>query len=499
MTSHSGLKLISCLLLLAGLGILTAGCAGHNEPASARGLTRDELDEMMAKRDAQEDARLNGAQAKDPLEMEKRGDAMVMAGNLEGAQVQYQRAVLLARDPEQKPRLHGKIAQLSLQARQFPQAEKLFESLTQDLPGNAMVWQGLGLAQLGQGDLTKAQKALEKAVTRQPSLWKAHNALGIIYNSQGKPEQALAAFDQAVAQGPRLAQLYNNRALAYVVLNHLDQAEADFRQALNLDPNFKLASNNLALLLARRGNLPGAFQAFAQANGEPQAHNNLGVWLAWQGSYAQAVEQFKNALMAMPRYYPLADSHLAQLAARGISPAYSDDTPQAAARSLSQGRPPLSLPGPAAPPGAPPVWGPDAAAKPAPASPAATIAPAAGSPEASWAPGPAAAEQAQSPAEMQSAERIFGEEQGRQARPPGPASPALAMAPATRVQARASGMIPPAPGETAAWQEESESGVAYAMTPPPQPVKTMPARFQESRASFDRAEKIWRGSIPVQP
>ncbi len=241
--------------------------------------------------------------------LEAHGDEMAARGQWMAAWFQYSRALALA-GKQDIPRLKAKMAQAALAERQFVQAETLCQELIQLGYQVPAAWQGLGLARLGQGRLDEARRALEKAVSLEPRLWRAHNALGIILDRQEKPLQAAAAFRRAIALQPRRPALYNNLGLAYLLAGRLDQAEVSLRRALRLDPEYKLAAGNLALVLARRGRWPEARQTFARALGQAAAHNNLGCLLSWAGDQARARREFEKALETSPRYYALAQRHL---------------------------------------------------------------------------------------------------------------------------------------------------------------------------------------------
>ncbi|MCB2193552.1 MAG: tetratricopeptide repeat protein [Deltaproteobacteria bacterium] len=299
--------------LLAGLGlILSSGCA-NKQQNNARWLQRGEAEALLAAHSATPE--------KDPdtdrmpttaTELEAQGDIMAAQNSIYNAINNYRLALKEAKG-ENRQRLEGKLAGLDLRLGRYEDAQKNFTRLCVQQPGNAVFWQGRGLAQMGQDDLAGAEKSLSRAVSLDPSLWRAQNLLGVIHNRSGQPRQAISAFRAALQARPNNPALYNNLALAQAMLGDLRGAEASLRRALALDPEHRLAANNLGLLLARQGRDEEAFQVFAQSQGIAQAHNNMGVILAWQGRSRQAQEQFRLAMQTLPRYYPLAARHLRQI------------------------------------------------------------------------------------------------------------------------------------------------------------------------------------------
>lgn len=83
----------------------------------------------------------------------------------------------------------------------------------------------------------------------------------------------------------------------------LESAESALRHALELAPHHGAARSALGVLLARRGDLAGAvnaFQAAVQEGATAGAYNNLGYALYLQGKYAEAVDALGKASVLEP-------------------------------------------------------------------------------------------------------------------------------------------------------------------------------------------------------
>lgn len=306
--------------LLAGLGLILLGGCASSKQNNARWLQRGEAEALLAAHSATPEK--NPDPDRIPAtasEMEAQGDIMASQGSIYNAMNNYRLALKEAKGPSRQ-RLEGKLAGLDLRMGRYEDAQKAFARLCALQPGNAVFWQGQGLCQMGLGDLAGAEKSLTRAVSLDPSLWRAQNLLGVIHNRRSQPRQAMNAFRAALQSRPNNPALYNNLALAQAMAGDLRGSEASLRRALALDPEHSLSANNLGLLLARQGREDEAFQVFARSQGVAKAHNNMGVILAWQGRTIQAQQQFRMAVQTLPRYYPLANRHLQQLGVQKAQP-----------------------------------------------------------------------------------------------------------------------------------------------------------------------------------
>ena len=308
-----GLIILSCLC-----SVLLSACGGSEKKTAEpeiRRLSREEMTELEAMQSLKEQVKGPLPDQKlDPVQLESKGDSLHMANQLMSALFSYNRALALveAGSPA-ATRLRGKLARIYLQAGHWIQSEFMYAELTKENPDAAAFWEGLGLARLAQGMDEPAEENLLQAVSLNPRLWKSENGLGVIYNNRRQPLQAMKHFDQAIRLRPENPTLYNNRGLSFMLLGDLDKAGKNFKEALYYDPKHRLARNNLALALAKAGKVEEAVQYFESTLGRPKAHNNVGCILAWQGDYHGAVEQFREAVVASPVYYPLAQKNLEEV------------------------------------------------------------------------------------------------------------------------------------------------------------------------------------------
>ncbi len=331
-------RLLTCLGL-AALCLGLSGCSTTQTAAGLRALKPHEAEELLALQAARTKP-AEGHLITDPARVEAHADGLARQGQWSAALYQYGRALTLAEEAD-KPRLRAKVGEASLKAGMFAPAEAVFAELIKTSPREASLWQGLGLARFGQGQLDQARADLTQAVALDPGLWRAQNALGIVHNRQGRPGEALPCFRAALQARPDLPALYNNLALSHILRQEWPQAEAQLRQALRIAPDYALAANNLGLVLAKQGRDREALRVFAAAEGQAGAHNNLGVVMTWRGQYDQAARHFRQAVDAMPRFYPLADRHLEQIEERLGRPPDQSSAPLADPASARGGWPVL--------------------------------------------------------------------------------------------------------------------------------------------------------------
>ncbi len=103
----------------------------------------------------------------------------------------------------------------------------------------------------------------------------------------------------------RLLQIHTELGVAYLQRNQLDIAQQELDKALEIDSGDVNANNAMALLQSRLKRYEEADKYFRRAvgarPGNPEAHNNYGVFLCEQGRIDAAEEQFKRAV-ADPLY-----------------------------------------------------------------------------------------------------------------------------------------------------------------------------------------------------
>lgn len=167
-------------------------------------------------------------------------------------------------------------------------ARVLFDRALQDTPAIPNVRFLLGRALLGEGNATRALKALEPLARRQPPFpdsraalvecyralgrtesadslqaridedttrekWHQLRAQGLQQSADGQLEAALASFDAALEIADKNANLHNDRGAVLARLQRWDEAEREFLEAARIDPQDPTFQENLARLYYRTG------------------------------------------------------------------------------------------------------------------------------------------------------------------------------------------------------------------------------------------------------
>jgi len=161
-----------------------------------------------------------------------------------------------------------------------------------------------GEAQLALVRALRAMNRRAEAIDGLVAFLKAHpqttpeyfSWLGILRDESGLWPLGEPAHRKALEAAPSLDYLHNN--LGYNLLMQKKYAEAaeEFREALKLNSRSAVARNNLGLALANLGDTDQAVAAWQAASDPATAHNNLAAVLIEKGNYANARKELEIAL-----------------------------------------------------------------------------------------------------------------------------------------------------------------------------------------------------------
>jgi Flp pilus assembly protein TadD len=179
---------------------------------------------------------------------------------------------------------------------------------------SALEGEGIALSLLGRSD--QALAMLQKAVTEDPSAWRAWNALGGEYDSRRDWVRAEAAYDHALSDSGQAPKVLNNRGFSRLLQNRLSEAVGDFVAALQKKPDLAAARNNLRLAMAMKGEYDRAIVGGA---GDDRAAllNNAGFAAMLRGDYPKAEDLLTQAMQARGEFYGRASANLDM--ARGLA------------------------------------------------------------------------------------------------------------------------------------------------------------------------------------
>jgi len=283
--------------------LLGSGCAGGLSGLFASKDPMQQEMELLAaeqKKMAERALMAEEASAKDrkpPTYEERlvRGDNYLATGRIAEALWEYSSAHRL-RPEAAAPRVRLGYVHL----RHEPErARPLFESALEIDPDYASAHTGLGLSLLAGDERRAGLRQLERGVELAPASARAQAALGVALDQTGDRERALVHLEKARDLAPRDGRILNNLAVAYLRAGQPARAEPLLRQALREDTRDQaLRANNLGMALALQGDFEEALESFRRGGDEQAAHNNLGYAHFVRGEYERAIVEYERALVA---------------------------------------------------------------------------------------------------------------------------------------------------------------------------------------------------------
>ncbi|WP_425045652.1 sulfotransferase [Primorskyibacter sp. S87] len=144
------------------------------------------------------------------------------------------------------------LAQTLLFLKQYEKANRMLNKLVTRTPQDAQAWHMLGLARFECADPDGALEAVEKTLEMNPVFAQAHNLRGLILSQLGQIVEALECFREALRLAPNDAEILLNASLPLSQhMMHQEALEA-LERAVALDPanvssRYWLATQHLAL------------------------------------------------------------------------------------------------------------------------------------------------------------------------------------------------------------------------------------------------------------
>jgi tetratricopeptide (TPR) repeat protein len=140
-----------------------------------------------------------------------------------------------------------------------------------------------------------AEAEVRAGLKLAPQSLEGLNLLGIALGEQKDFNGAVEAFQRALKINPRSTETHNNLGNSYVVQQKKEVAEREFRTTLRYDPRNRDANYNLGLLLLARNDLRDAITYFSRVQpATPEALFNLAQAYFATGQKARAIELVKS-------------------------------------------------------------------------------------------------------------------------------------------------------------------------------------------------------------
>jgi tetratricopeptide (TPR) repeat protein len=133
------------------------------------------------------------------------GLALGLAGDDEGAQREYERALA---EPDYPPDVHANLARLLHRQQDYPGAARNYAAyIARTVDAPADVWWALGLCQRKLGDLPAAERSYREALRRTPDNADVKHELCMVLIELGEAAEAAGMLTELVASGSRIRYL----------------------------------------------------------------------------------------------------------------------------------------------------------------------------------------------------------------------------------------------------------------------------------------------------
>lgn len=170
--------------------------------------------------------------------------------------------------------------------------------------GHWMLWQSMGHAYEGLGNLPKAVEALEKSIGIDPNQADVYADLGRVAAAQGNTQQAIKRYGQAIERDPKNAEYLGLRAELYAKAGQGAQAIGDRQLIVQLAPASASAWINLGVELHNAAKYADAILAYNRAYTLDSTQTVILIDLAnaylAQADYPNALANFDKALAREP-------------------------------------------------------------------------------------------------------------------------------------------------------------------------------------------------------
>ncbi|MCZ6696243.1 MAG: tetratricopeptide repeat protein [Acidobacteria bacterium] len=185
-------------------------------------------------------------------------------------------------------------------------AESLLMEVVRESPHSAKAWNNLGSLAMEQGEVEVAIGHLEAAVERDPGMAIFRVNLADALTAAGRYRDAADQFEAAYRLDPFYPEVRRGWGERALNLGDEQVAVREFRAAASGRPPSARAANFLGFILARRGDLAGAVEAYEEAiRIDPSlhdVHNSLALIHAEQpGEPARAIMHLLRSLELDPR------------------------------------------------------------------------------------------------------------------------------------------------------------------------------------------------------
>lgn len=119
----------------------------------------------------------------------------------------------------------------------FLDAVDYYQAALKGSPGNAAVFNKIGICQLMMQRYREAKKSFEHSIRADHNHADAYNNLGVVYYAQKSYGAAIKHYEKAVSLRDDAASYYNNLGAAYFAKKQFEKAIQNYAKAVQLDPD----------------------------------------------------------------------------------------------------------------------------------------------------------------------------------------------------------------------------------------------------------------------
>lgn len=216
------------------------------------------------------------------------------------------------------------------QAKDWQQAEAIYQLILEQLPGCPEALHFLGLLNCQTGKIDEGIALIQRALHEKPDYADAHNNLGNVFQIQGQLEQAVDAYRSALAIHSDNIAAWNNLGVVLKDLERYEEAIEACRHAIDLMPENSGFHRNLGNVYKHQGNFVEAITAYRMAlkfnSYNADDYENLCAVLYLQGDVEQGIllvnqwlEQDPENPLALHRLASFSGEHLSKASDEYIS------------------------------------------------------------------------------------------------------------------------------------------------------------------------------------
>ncbi len=189
----------------------------------------------------------------------------------------------------------------------YKQQKELLAAIEQE-PDNYIYRLKLGYFHLNKHEYEKAEEQFEHCKLKAPKVAACHVGLGEVFLATNRPDQALFVMDKVVKWAANDSEVHFLLGRSYEGIFKPKLALAEFKKAMQLDGNQVRYFTHTAMMHLKDGNQVEAGNMIQQAlMKDPNSSwvfNALGEMQLYQKDNATAIESFKGAIKANPKFIP---------------------------------------------------------------------------------------------------------------------------------------------------------------------------------------------------